>query len=204
MMGRSKRVRGLLVGLVLTVSGLSLTACSGSDKEQQKPAAGASTAAAEGYPFDTSDGGDDLLSAARTSFSFGKDAPTSWRFPAFYADGETDETSGTIKVDGVRYGIQVVAGTGTTPQARAEKLAAQLDVGKDGIHEVSLGGRVWVAVVDEGTSLSQVVLYGSFPRGVVAGAGFSADVPLKDIPAERIDELHQMVQSIEIEAGSSG
>ncbi|MRJ76845.1 hypothetical protein GEV29_09880 [Aeromicrobium sp. SMF47] len=194
------RLAGGVVAAVLTVS---LASCSDSEKEQ-KPAAGASkTAAEEGYPYDTSDVGDDLLVEKRSSSSFGGNAPASWRFPAFYANGTTDETSTTTEVDGVTFGLLAVASTGSTPRKKAEEYATRLDKGTEIVQEVSLGGRDWVAVVDDGKVLTRVLLLTGFPGGVTAGAVLTADVPLADVPPERIDELHQVAQSIQIEAGSS-
>ncbi|AWB92842.1 hypothetical protein [Aeromicrobium chenweiae] len=195
--------RRLVSGVAAAALSVSLASCSDSEKEQ-KPAAGASTAAAEGYPFDTSDVGDDLLVDKRSSSTFGGKAPMSWRFPTFYAEGETDETSTTIEVDDVRFGLLAVASTSSTPRAKAEEFASRLRLGKGGgIYDVTIGGRDWVAVVDDGDDFSQVVLLGAFPGQIVAGAGFTAQAPLADVPPERIDELHEMAQSIEVEAGSS-
>ncbi|AWB92841.1 hypothetical protein C3E78_11855 [Aeromicrobium chenweiae] len=183
-------------GVVAAVLSVSLASCSDSDREQ-KPAAGASRAAEQGYPYDTSNVGEDLLAAEQTShtFRFGGDSPMSWQFPASYAEGKADETSSSVEIDGVLYGIRVVAGVGTSPREQAEESAKGRGVA---IQEVRLGGRDWLAVVDDGEEFSNVTLFGSFPGGVVAGALLSASAPLKDVPAERIDELHQMARSIEV------
>lgn len=202
MTGLLARAPRLLTALVIVVLGCSLAACSDSEEEpsagaSSKPTATASSSPSVGYPFDTSDEGDDLLVDKRSSSTFGGNAPTSWRFPSFYADGTTDETSTTTEVGGVTFGLLAVASTGSTSRAKAEEFATRVRVGEEGVHEVNIGGRDWVAVVDEGTGLSRVVLLGDFPGGVTAGASFTADVPLADVPPERVAELHQMVQSIE-------
>ncbi|MRJ76846.1 hypothetical protein GEV29_09885 [Aeromicrobium sp. SMF47] len=178
---------------------VSLASCSGSEAED-KPQAAATTAAEEGYPYDTSNVGEDLLAAERTShtFRFGGDSPILWRFPASYAAGKADETASSIETGGVQYEIRVVTGIGTSPREQAEESAKGRGAA---IHEVRLGGRDWLAVVDDGEELSILTLFGSFPGGVVNGALLSASAPLADVPPERIDELHQMAQSIEVKAG---
>jgi hypothetical protein len=195
MTDRSRRATGVLIA-VLAVLGVFLTACGGSEEESE-PAASASATAADGYPFDTSDVGDDLLATEVRTFQAGNDDPFSWRFPQFYAGGESDETSTTIEVDDVLYGLQAGAATETSPRAKAEEFAGRLDPGDAEIHDVRLGGRDWVAAVTDSDSISHVVLYGSLPGGIVVGGGFSATGPLADVPPERIAELHQMVLSIE-------
>jgi hypothetical protein len=197
----TKRARGkrLLVGLTVAVLGLSLASCGGSSDEPSAAATSKAAAPTDGYPFDTSDQGDDLLSAEVKTSDFGGAAPISWRFPKFYADGEADETSTFVEVDEVTFALLAVASTGSTPRAKAEELADRLRVGDEAIHDVSIGGRDWVAVVDDDDVLSQVVLLGAFPGRVVAGAGFTAGEHLDKVPPERIAELHQMVQSIQPE-----
>lgn len=128
---------------------------------------------------------------------FGPDVSVSWQFPFSYADGSTDETSSSVELDGVRYGIQVVAGADGTPRSKAEELVARLGGQPTGIQDVQLDGRDWVAVVDDGEPVRRVVLLGSLPGGVVTGAIFTADVPVAEVPEERIAELHQTVLSIQ-------
>jgi hypothetical protein len=199
--GVGTRARRWIAGLLMVVLGLGLAACGGSSDE---PASSATSAVSDGYPFDTSDEGDDLLSPEVRRFEFGREAPLSWRLPAFYAAGETDETSTTIEVGDVRYGIQVTAGTSTSPRAAAEQFAERLgDDVDDVVHDVKLGGRDWVAVVSEGEAISHVVLYGALPGGVVIGAGLTATQPLDDVPPERIAELHQTLLSIQLDPAAA-
>lgn len=198
----TKRARGkrLLVGLMVAVLGLSLASCGGSSDEPSAAATSKAAATpADGYPFDTSDQGDDLLSAEVKKSDFGGAAPISWRFPKFYADGEADETSTFVEADGVTFALLAVASTGSTPRAKAEELADRLRVGDEAIHDVSIGGRDWIAVVDDDDVLSQVVLLSAFPGGIVAGAGFTANEHLDKVPPERIAELHQTLLSIQPE-----
>lgn len=191
----------MLVAATVLV-GLGLTACSGtddttrSDPSTSSDASSGAAAADGGYPYDTSTTGDDLLQADRVEHVFGSDVPVSWQFPLSYADGSTDETSSSVEAGEVRYGIQVVAGADGTPRSKAEELVARLGGQPTGIQDVQLDGRDWVAVVDDGEPVRRVVLLGSFPDGVVAGAILTADVPLAEVPEERIAELHQTVLSI--------
>jgi hypothetical protein len=194
-------IRRVLVGLLIVAVGLPLAACGSSEGPPRgTSSSSASSGTADGYPFDTSDEGDDLLAPEVRRFEFDREAPLSWRLPAFYAAGETDETSTTLKVGDVRYGIQVTAGTSTSPRAAAEQFAERLgdDVG-DVVHDVKLGGRDWVAVVSDARTISHVVLYGALPGGVVIGAGLSATQPLDDVPPKRVAELHQTLLSIQLD-----
>jgi hypothetical protein len=203
MVQHSTRPRAAAV-VLLAVIGFVLAGCSGSSDEPSSSAtSSAAPAVSEGYPFDTADEGDDLLAPEVRRFEFGREAPLAWRLPAFYATGETDETSTTLKVGDVRYGIQVTAGTTTSPRAAAEQFAERLGDDDDVIHDVELGGRDWVAVVSGGETISHVVLYGALPGGIVIGAGLTARQPLDDVPPERVAELHQTLLSIELDPSAA-
>lgn len=196
---RWRRSGGLVAAAVLV--GLGLTACGGADDATRSgpstsSEAGSDAAADGGYPFDTSTTGDDLLQADRVEHGFGPDVPVTWRFPLSYADGTTDETSSSVEAGEARYGLQVVAGAEGTPRSKAEELVTRLGGQTASIQDVRLEGRDWVAVVDDGEPVRRVVLLGSLPDGVVAGAIFTADVPLTEVPEERVAELHQTVLSI--------
>lgn len=200
----TERRVGLGLALAAILIALLAAGCGGSSEAptdgatSSAPRSSASSESAS-YPFDTSGDGDDLLAPEVRRFEFGPEAPLSWRLPAFYAAGETDETSTTIKVGDVRYGIQVVGGTGTTPQARAEEAAGQLDAPDGAVHDVRLGDRDWVAVTDSSDEFTTVVLYGALPGGVVIGAALTATEPLDDVPPERVAELHQTLLSIQLD-----
>lgn len=162
------------------------------------------TSTSASYPFDTSVDGDDLLAPDARQSDFGGSAPVAWRFPTFYADGESDETSTSVERGDVLFTLLVQAGTGTTPRATAEKLAERIGEGADTVQDVELGGRDWVAVVAESASGSRVTLFGSLPGGVVVGSTFTASVPLADVPPERIAELQQTASSIQLQPAPAG
>ena len=194
------------MGLVIALSCASTAACTRSSDNSSagRGSPSASSTQAQGYPFDTTTPGDDLLAPEVRRFEFGREAPVSWRLPTFYAAGETDETSTTIEVGDIRYGIQVVGGTGTTPRALAQKVAGRLDAAGGAVRDVELGGRDWVAVTDSIDDFTTVVLYGALPGGVVIGAGLTATEPIDDLPPERIAELHQTLLSIQLDPAPTG
>lgn len=190
--------------VAVAVLGLSLTACGGSDEPADQPSAeatsdGGAESPSDGYPFDTSDTGDDRLSPERLSYEFDPDAVVSWQFPTFYDDGESDEISTFVKVGDVRSSLLVVAEAGTAPEDFADRLEAS----DEETYEIQLGGRDFVAVVSESPTQTKVAIFGALPDGPAAGVSFDTNAPLADIPPERIAELHQTALSIQPESSAS-
>jgi hypothetical protein len=196
------RLRLALAGvLVATLTGCGGPSDAPSDGATSSVPRSSTSSTSATYPFDTSADGDDLLAADVRRSDFGGAAPVSWRFPTFYAGGESDETSTFVKRGDVLFTLLVQAGAGTTPRATAEKLAARIGKDADPVQDVRLGGRDWLAVVGESDAGSRVTLFGSLPGGIVVGATFTASVPLADVPPERIDELQQTALSIRPSSG---
>lgn len=198
---------------------LGSAACGGSSaggsdgasaSETASPSEGGGSSADAGtgeYPYDLSDPGDDLLVPSRRGVVIsGTDTEMSWQWPASF---EVQDAQQATNDDGdATFTLTTGAKPdGTDPESEAESTAAQAGDGVESqVYEVTVGDReFWVATVDAGEGSLSLRAFFHSPEGqqatyavlLTSGAG------LGEVPDERVDELHQMVASLELEPSDS-
>lgn len=202
----------LLLGGAAACGGSS-SGGSGSDSgsESAESPSGDSSSSAEGasdgYPYDLSDPGDDLLVSSRRGVVIsGTDTEMSWQWPASY-DVQDAQQATNSDADATFTLTTGAKPDGTDPRTEAESTVADAEEGVETqVDEVVVADReFWVATVDAGEGSLSLRAFFFSPRGQQATYAvlLTSEAGLADTPEERVDELHQMVASLEFEPRES-
>lgn len=193
-----------------TMSGAALSALvllagcgeSGGSADERAPASPSSSAAPKEPLADVADPGDDLLDNARRGVVLtGTDTNVSWRLPEDCYES-LDSQQAACDADGGTYELVVGGKPGVDVATAAEEQLAR--TAQDGRstepQKLTVGGRDFT-VIEYGGDTGSVTTFLHQPPRVDATYAviFTAPDRLAAVPQERLDEVYQMLGSLEFE-----